>query len=79
MQVRDFGNSMRARDVRAIAFCVATTLAMFVLVLLFSRNYIAAVAATIGWAAFVLTRPRMQRVIRRLQGKPDWSGYFKND
>ena len=70
---------MRARDIRAIAFCAITTAVVFVVVLILSRNYIAAVAATAGWAALVLTRPRMQRVIRRLQGKPDWSGYFKND
>ena len=70
---------MRARDLRAIVFCAVTTLAVFFLVLILSRNFIAAIAATAAWAALVLTRPRMQRVIRRLQGKPDWSGYFKND
>jgi hypothetical protein len=70
---------MRARDARAIAFCIVTTVAVFGVVLALSRNYIAAVAATAAWAALVLTRPRMQRVIRRLRGGPDWSGYFKND
>lgn len=70
---------MRARDIRAITFCVTTTVAVFLIVLFLGRNYIAAVAATGGWAALVLTRPRMLRVFRRLRGDSDWSGYFKND
>ena len=70
---------MRARDIRAITFCVVTTLAVFAVVLVLSRNYFAALAATAAWAVFVLTRPRMQRVIRRLRGETDWSGYFRND
>ena len=69
---------MRARDIRAIAFCAITTMAAFVVVLVLSHNYIAAVAATGAWMAFVLTRPRMQRLIRRLRGEPDWSGYFRD-
>ena len=70
---------MRARDIRAIVFCAATTLAVLLVVFLFSRSYLAALIATAAWAILVLTRPRMQRVFRRLRGEPDWSAYFKND
>lgn len=70
---------MRARDVRAILFCVVTTAALFAVAFVFTRNYVASLGLTGAWAAWVLTRPRMIRVMRRLRGDPDWSGYFRND
>ena len=70
---------MRARDVRAIAFCVITILAVLAVSALATRNYLASVGLTGAYAAIVLTRPRMLRVFRRLRGDPDWSGYFRND
>ena len=70
---------MRARDVRAIAFCTVTTLLLLAVSWLLSRNYIVTLALTGGYAAWLLTRPRMQRVISRLRGDPDWSGYFSNE
>lgn len=70
---------MRPRDLRAILFCAATILVVFALSAVLLRNYLATIALTAAWAALVLTRPRMQRVFRRLRGEPDWSGYFKND
>jgi hypothetical protein len=67
---------MRARDVRAIAFCVVTTAAVLIGSAATLHNYPACLGLTVAWAAFVLTRPRMIRVFRRLRGEPDWSGYF---
>jgi hypothetical protein len=69
---------MRARDVRAIAFCAVSAFGLFIVVYLILGSYLAAVALTGAWLAFVLTRPRMQRVLRRMRGEPDWSGYFKD-
>lgn len=69
---------MRPRDVRAIAFCIVTTLAVLGGALLIVKSYVASLALTAAYAAWLLTRPRMQRVIRRLRGEPDWSGYFDN-
>ena len=69
---------MRARDVRAIAFCVVTTLAVLAGLTLALHSYLAAIALTVAYDAWLLTRPRMLRVMRRLRGDPDWSGYFDN-
>jgi len=70
---------MRGRDVRAILFCVATTILLFVVSFLLFHNFIVTLALVAGYDAWLLTRPRMQRVFRRLRGDADWSGYFKND
>jgi len=70
---------MRARDVRAIAFCAVTTVAVLAVCFLATRNYLASVGLAAAYAAVILTRPRMLRVFRRMRGDPDWSGYFKND
>jgi len=70
---------MRPRDLRAIVFCVVTTLALLTVAYLLSRNYLLSLGLTAAYDAFILTRPRMQRVFRRLRGDPDWSGYYKND
>jgi len=69
---------MRARDVRAIAFCVATTALLLIALLFFLHRVVVAAGLTVAYAAFLLTRPRMIRVMRRLNGEPDWSGYFDN-
>jgi hypothetical protein len=70
---------MRARDLRAIVFCVGTTLALFFVSYLLFQSVIASLALAGAAAAWLVTRPRMQRVMRRLRGDPDWSGYFRND
>ncbi len=67
---------MRGRDARAIAFCVVTTFLLLAAAYVLSRNYIASVALGGAWVAFLLTRPRMRRVVRRLRGDVDWSGYY---
>jgi threonine/homoserine/homoserine lactone efflux protein len=68
---------MRARDVRAIAFWVTSSLVLLVGVYLLSGSVIAAVALTGAYNAWLLTRPRMRRVLRRLRGETvDFSGYY---
>jgi hypothetical protein len=69
---------MRARDVRAIAFCVVTVAVLFAALIVLLHVYLVALALTGAYAAWLLTRPRMIRVFRRLRGDPDWSGYFDN-
>lgn len=70
---------MRARDVRAILFCAGATLALLIVSYLAFRNPLASLALAAALAAWLVTRPRMQRVMRRMRGEADWSGYFKND
>ncbi len=69
---------MRARDVRAVVFCIVTATALMVLSYLALKMSLVTLALTGGYLAWLLTRPRMTRVMRRLRGGPDWSGYFKN-
>jgi len=70
---------MRPRDARAIGFCAGTIIALAALSFALTQNYVVALGLTGAYAAFVLTRPRMLRVYRRLRGEPDWGGYFKDD
>ena len=70
---------MRPRDVRALAFCAVTILALAAVSFALTQSYLVALGLTGAYAAFVLTRPRMQRVFRRLRGEPDWGGYFRDD
>jgi threonine/homoserine/homoserine lactone efflux protein len=68
---------MRARDVRAIAFWLTSSLILLVGVFLGVHSVIAAVALTAAYNAWLLTRPRMRRVVRRLRGETvDFSGYY---
>jgi hypothetical protein len=69
---------MRPRDARAILFCVVTILSLAALSLALSQSYLVAFGLTAAYAIFILTRPRMLRVYRRLRGEPDWGGYFKD-
>ena len=70
---------MRARDIRAIVFCVCATSLVLAVSYLAFRNYFASLVLGVVFGAWLLTRPRMKRLIRRLRGDTDWSGYFKND
>lgn len=70
---------MRARDVRAIAFCVVSTLVLAVVAHAALGNDIATLALVAAYTVWLLTRPRIQRIFRRLRGDPDWSGYFHEE
>lgn len=68
---------MRARDVRAIAFWLTSSLAILLGVYFGLQSVIAAVALTGAYNAWLLTRPRMRRVLRRMRGETvDFSGYY---
>lgn len=69
---------MRARDVRAMLFCIITTIVLFGGTLVLLHELVVSLALAAAWDAWLLTRPRMRRVFRRLRGEPDWSGYFDN-
>jgi len=69
---------MRPRDARAILFCAATSVAVFIVCLIVSGNYLVSAAVLAAYLAWILTRPRMVRVMRRLRGEPDWSNYFRD-
>ena len=70
---------MRARDVRAISFCAGATAVLFGGSLALLHSLVASLALTVACDAWLLTRPRMLRVYRRLRGDPGWSGYFDNE
>jgi len=70
---------MRARDVRAIAFCVVSTLALAVVTHVLFESEIITLALTAAYSIWLITRPRMQRIFRRIRGGPDWSGYFHEE
>lgn len=68
---------LRPRDARAIAFWLLTSLVLLVGVYLLATSVIAAAALTAAYNAWLLTRPRMRRVFRRLRGETvDFSGYY---
>ena len=68
---------MRPRDVRAIAFWLTSSLVILLLVYFGAHSVIAAVALTAAYNAWLLTRPRMRRVLRRMRGETvDFSGYY---
>lgn len=69
---------MRPRDVRAIAFWIVSTLLLVAVTGLLLRSYVISLALAAAYNAWLLTRPRMIRVFRRLRGEPDWSGYYQN-
>ena len=70
---------MRSRDVRAIVFCLATSLLLFGLSYLATHRVIAASALTAAYAVWLLTRPRMRRVLRRLRGETvDFTSYYQD-
>jgi hypothetical protein len=69
---------MRARDVRAIAFCVVTTAGLLATAIIVTGNPLAAAGLTLAYDAWLLSRQRMVRLFGRLRGDPDWSAYFDN-
>ena len=69
---------MRARDVRALIFCAVSTVTVMVVSYLALRMFVVTLALTGGYLVWVFTRPRMIRLMRRVNDAPDWSGYFRN-
>jgi len=68
---------LRPRDARAIAFWLTSSLVLLAGVYVLTHSVIAAVALVGAYNAWLLTRPRMRRVFRRLRGETvDFSGYY---
>ena len=42
------------------------------------QTFLVTVALAGSYLVWLLTRPRMMRLMRRARGAPDWSGYFRN-
>ncbi len=69
---------MRARDARAILFWIASTFLLIVALEAVLHRWPLTGLVAVAYSAWVLTRPRMIRVLRRLRGER-WertSGYF---
>jgi hypothetical protein len=70
---------MRERDIQALAFCAVSTAALLAFLLLATRNLLTACALTAAYDAWLLTRPRMIRVFRRMRGeKLERGSYYKD-
>ncbi|WP_297696018.1 hypothetical protein [Phenylobacterium sp.] len=67
---------MRPRDVRAIVFWITTSIVLLVLSYGLTRSIIVAAALACAYNAWLLTRRRARRVVGRLRGDVDWSGYY---
>jgi len=69
---------MRARDVRAFAFWIASSIVLVFGAYLLSRSVLVSAALVGAYNAWLLTRPRARRVVGRLRGDIDWSGYYQD-
>jgi hypothetical protein len=70
---------MRSRDVRAVGFWVTSTIVILCLANLVFRNWLASGSLAAAYSVWVLTRPRMVRVFRRLCGETvEREGYFRD-
>ena len=69
---------MRPRDARAILFWIATSVVLFVAVEAAFHRWVLSLLAAAAYNAWLLSRPRMVRVFRRLRGEryERTSGYF---
>lgn len=69
---------MRARDVQAVVFAVVSTCVIMIFSYAMLQTFLVTAAFTGSYLIWLLTRPRMMRLMRRARGAPDWSGYFRN-
>lgn len=69
---------MRARDVRAITFWIATSIIVVVAGYALSRSAFVTLALLGAYNAWILTRRRARRIFGRLRGDVDWSGYYQD-
>lgn len=70
---------MRARDARAIGFCLLSASAVAMLANLVLENWVAASALGLACLVWLGTRPRMLRVMRRLRGQTvERISYYEN-
>jgi hypothetical protein len=69
---------MRARDTRAIAFWIASSVILLFASYALSHNLIVTAALLGAYNAWLLTRRRARRVLARVRGDVDWSGYYQD-
>lgn len=69
---------MRVRDVRAIVFWITTSLLLLVASYGLSHSVVVTAALLAAYNAWILTRPRARRVVGRIRGDVDWSGYYQD-
>jgi hypothetical protein len=60
---------MRPRDARAILFWIATSIVLFLAVEAAFHRWLLSLFAVAAYNAWLLSRPRMVRVFRRLRGE----------
>jgi hypothetical protein len=70
--------AMRPRDARAILFWIATSIGLFLALEATFQRWVLALLATAAYNAWLLSRPRMVRVFRRIRGErlERSGGYF---
>ncbi|HTK33859.1 MAG TPA: hypothetical protein VL358_01060 [Caulobacteraceae bacterium] len=70
---------IKARDMRAIAFCIATIALVMAAAFQLFGSWLPTGASTAAYAVWILTRARMIRVYRRLGGESvERSSYYRN-
>ncbi len=69
---------MRLRDARAILFWIATTIVLVLALEAAFHHWVISLLAAAAYNAWLLSRPRMIRVFRRLRGErmERSGGYF---
>jgi len=69
---------MRPRDARAILFWIATSIVLFLALEAAFHRWVLSLLAVAAYNAWLLSRPRMLRVFRRLRGErfERSDGYF---
>ena len=69
---------MRPRDARALLFWIASTVALILALQLGAHNWMLTAIAAAAYNAWLLSRPRMIRVFRRLRGErvEQFGSYF---
>jgi uncharacterized protein (DUF58 family) len=69
---------MRPRDARAILFWIASSIVLFLAVEAAFHRWVLSLLAVAAYNAWLLSRPRMLRVFRRLRGErfERSDGYF---
>ena len=71
---------MRPRDARAILFWIATSIVLFLALEMAFHRWLLCLFAVAAYNAWLLSRPRMVRVFRRLRGErfERSDGYYRD-
>ncbi len=71
---------LRPRDIRGIAFCAVIIPAVYITAAMTLHNQLYAFALTVLASVWLLSRPRMLRMYRRLRGESasGWGNYYQD-